>query len=106
MNIYNCEKFQMSSSGGCIYVSKKTHKIFAIALHGEDFRIVQDGDKEAHILIKGLLLNGQLYYSSEFFRLMDYVDKYEDPFIFDALLAFRECCHNAKFDAATKIYID
>lgn len=104
MDNFNFEKFQLSNTG-YIYVSKKTRKIHAIELHDEDIRLVNDKDKEAHLLIKGLLLNGQLYYQKEFYRLMDFVDKHDDSFILDALLAFRECCHNAVFDAATKIYL-
>lgn len=104
MDNFNFERFQLSNTG-YIYVSRKTRKIHAIALHDNDIRLVQDEDKEAHLLIKGLLLTGHLYYRKEFYRLMEFVNKYDDSFILDALLAFRECCHNAKFDAATQLYL-
>lgn len=105
MNIRNFEKFQMSITG-YIYVSKKTRKIHAIELKGSGIRLVQTEDKEAHLLIKGLLLNGQSDYSSEFSRLMDFVDKDTDPFLWDALRTFRECCHSRNFDAAIGFYTD
>lgn len=105
MNELNFEKFEMSGTG-YIYVSKKTRKIHAIEVDGNGIRLVNKTDTETHFLIKGLLLTGILYHRNEFYSLMEYVDKYEDPFVYDALLAFRECCHNAQFDAATKIHID
>ncbi len=105
MNIRDFEKFQMTQTG-YIYVSKKTRKIHVISLYGEDFRFVKSQDNEAHLLIKGLLLNGQADYPSEFYRLLDFVAKDADPFIWDAIMAFRKCCHNSKFDAAIGIYID
>lgn len=105
MNVLNFEKFQMSITG-YIHVSKKTHKIYAIELKGSGIRLVQTEDWEAHLLIKGLLLNGQSDYPSEFSRLMDFVDKDDDPFIWDVLRTFRECCHNRNFDAAIGFYTD
>ncbi len=105
MNYKNFEKFQMTTTG-YIYVSKKTHKIHSISLFENDLRFVQNGDNEAHLLIKGLLINCHQDYPSEFYRLMDFVDKENDPFIWDALRAFREICHNARFDAAIGIYQD
>ncbi len=92
MNIRNFEKFKLSPSG-YIYVSKKTRKIFAISLHDEDFRLVCDEDKEVDLLIKGLLLNGQLYYLNSFYSLIQYVNK-EDPFVKESLLALRYCIKN------------
>ena len=105
MNKLNFEKFEMSGAG-YIYVSKKTRKVHAIEVADNDIQLVSKANAEMHFLIKGLLLTGLLYHKHEFYSLMEYVDKYEDPFVYDALLAFRECCHNSKFDSATKIYID
>lgn len=105
MNVHNFEKFRLSVTG-YIYVSKKTRKIYAIELKGSGIRLVQTEDKEAHLLIKGLLLNGQSDYSSEFYRFMDFVDQDADPFMWDACRVFRECHYNAKLNTALGPYID
>ena len=105
MKMLRYEKFQMTATG-YIYVSKQNRKIHAISLYSGHMRIVDKIDSEAKLLINGMLLTSQLQYSSEFYRLMKYIDRCDDPFISEAITAFRNCYHSGEFERAIFCYID
>lgn len=105
MNMSRYERFQMINTSGYIYVSKKTRKIHAISLYSGHLRIVDVVDSEAKLLINGMILTSLRQNPSEFYRLMRYVDRCNDPFISEVIATFRGYLYSEEFERAIFCYI-